>query len=243
MGGQICIECISVNFTRNDLFQHGETYEWVTVKYSHPSPAATDWIAVFSPANFNSSTCTPESGPNKDQTPILCSAPIKFQYANYSTVNYSKTGKGSLKLRLINQREDFAFALFAGGLSNPKLLVISNTISFANPKAPLYPRLSQGELWNEMAVTWTSGYGIEEATPVVEWGFEGEVSKFLSPAGTLTYTRNMMCGQPARTVGWRDPGFIHTSMLKDLWPNTKYYYKIGHRLVNGSYVLGATELF
>jgi len=46
-----------------------------------------------------------------------------------------------------------------------------------------------------MAVTWTSGYGIEEATPIVEWGFEGEVSKFLSPAGTLTYTHNMMCGQ------------------------------------------------
>ncbi|RHN49755.1 putative phosphodiesterase I [Medicago truncatula] len=28
-----------------------------------------------------------------------------------------------------------------------------------------------------------------------------------------------MCGQPARTVGWRDPGFIHTSFLKELWPN------------------------
>jgi len=26
-------------------------------------------------------------------------------------------------------------------------------------------------------------------------------------------------GAPARTVGWRDPGFIHTSFLKDLWPN------------------------
>lgn len=232
-----------IEATPSILGVRGETYEWVTVKYSHPSPAATDWIAVFSPANFNSSTCTPESGPNDDQTPLLCSAPIKFQYANYSTVNYSKTGKGSLKLRLINQRADFAFALFAGGLSNPILLVISNTISFANPKAPLYPRLSQGELWNEMAVTWTSGYGIEEAAPVVEWGFEGEVSKFLSPAGTLTYTRNMMCGQPARTVGWRDPGFIHTSMLKDLWPNTKYYYKIGHRLVNGSYIWGQPNYF
>jgi len=32
----------------------------------------------------------------------------------------------------------------------PKLLAISNTISFANPKAPLYPRLAQGKLWNEV---------------------------------------------------------------------------------------------
>lgn len=29
-------------------------------------------------------------------------------------------------------------------------------------------------------------------------------------------------GAPARTVGWRDPGFIHTSFLKDLWPNAVY---------------------
>ena len=28
-----------------------------------------------------------------------------------------------------------------------------------------------------------------------------------------------MSGPPARTVGWRDPGFIHTSFLWELWPN------------------------
>lgn len=32
----------------------------------------------------------------------------------------------------------------------------------------------------------------------------------------------LCAGPPARTVGWRDPGFIHTSFLKDLWPNSKY---------------------
>lgn len=26
-------------------------------------------------------------------------------------------------------------------------------------------------------------------------------------------------GEPARSVGWRDPGFIHTAFLTDLWPN------------------------
>jgi hypothetical protein len=32
----------------------------------------------------------------------------------------------------------------------------------------------------------------------------------------------MCTGAPARTVGWRDPGFIHTSFLKELWPNRVY---------------------
>lgn len=226
------------------LGEKGETVQWVNVKFGCASPAATDWIGVFSPAKFNGSTCSPESGPEEDQSPLLCTAPIKFQYANYSTANYVKTGNGSLKLRLINQRADFAFALFSGGLTNPVLLAISNTISFLNPKAPVYPRLSQGKLWNEMTVTWTSGYNIDEAIPVVKWGPEeqGEMA-FLSPAGTLTFSRNSMCGSPARTVGWRDPGFIHTSFLKDLWPNTKYRYKVGHRLLNGSYVWGPVYVF
>lgn len=43
---------------------------------------------------------------------------FQYQFANFSDSNYSKTGKASLKLQLINQRADFSFALFRGGLSN-----------------------------------------------------------------------------------------------------------------------------
>ncbi|KAI7725041.1 hypothetical protein M8C21_004032, partial [Ambrosia artemisiifolia] len=68
----------------------------------------------------------------------------------------------------------------------PKLVAVSNPISFANPKAPVYPRLAHGP--------------------------------------------------PARTVGWRDPGFIHTSFLKELWPNTMYNYRMGHMLLNGTII-------
>lgn len=31
-----------------------------------------------------------------------------------------------------------------------------------------------------------------------------------------------LTGAPARSVGWRDPGYIHTSHLKELWPNRMY---------------------
>ncbi|XP_031271840.1 probable inactive purple acid phosphatase 27 [Pistacia vera] len=222
------------------LGQKGEDSQWVTVGLECPDPSADDWVAVFSPAYFNSSTCPTDDV--RQQSPNICSAPIKYKYANESNDDYSKTGKASLKFQLINQRADFSFALFSGGLSEPKLVAVSNVISFANPKAPLYPRLSQGKSWNEMAVTWTSGYNIIEAVPFVEWGFKGE-SQTQSPAGTLTFHRNSMCAPPARTVGWRDPGFIHTSFLKDLWPNSLYSYKLGHRLLNGSYIFSKTYSF
>ncbi|MBA0730426.1 hypothetical protein Golax_000048 [Gossypium laxum] len=218
----------------------GGDSDWVTVEIEFPKPSEDDWIAVFSPANFSSSICQPSD--DMEQFPHICSAPIKYKYANDSDADYKKTGKSSLKFQLINQREDFSFALFSGGLSDPKLVAVSNVISFANPKAPLYPRLSQGKSWNEMTVTWTSGYNVIEAVPFVEWGMKGE-SQTRSPAGTLTFHQNDMCAPPARTVGWRDPGFIHTSFLKDLWPSSVYTYKLGHKLVDGSYVWSKSYSF
>ncbi|KAG9143448.1 hypothetical protein Leryth_025138, partial [Lithospermum erythrorhizon] len=212
----------------------GQDNEWVTVDLENPEPSENDWIGVFSPAKFNESECHQDNDP-KQQTPYICTAPVKYQFANFSNPKYTETGNTSINLILINQRADFSFALFTGGLLNPKLVATSNVISFVNPKAPLYPRLAQGKSWNEMTVTWTSGYNIDEAVPFVEWGWEGR-SKSRSPAGTLTFPRNSMCGAPARTVGWRDPGFIHTSFLKELWPNTEYTYKLGHLLANGSFI-------
>ncbi|CAE5957399.1 unnamed protein product [Arabidopsis arenosa] len=215
------------------LGSNGQHSELVLVQYSSPKPSDDDWIGVFSPADFNASTCP---GDNKMvQPPLLCSAPVKFQYANFSNPRYTNTGTGSLKLQLINQRSDFSFALFSGGLLNPKLVAISNKVAFENPNAPVYPRLALGKEWDEMTVTWTSGYGLNLAEPIVEWGVKGGEPK-LSPAGTLTFGRNSMCGAPARTVGWRDPGYIHTAFLKELWPNSKYTYRVGHRLSNGALI-------
>lgn len=44
-----------------------------------------------------------------------------------------------------------------------------------------------------MSVTWTSGYGINEAKAFVEWGQKGEEQR-LSSAGTLTFDQRSMCG-------------------------------------------------
>ena len=44
-----------------------------------------------------------------------------------------------------------------------------------------------------MTVTWTSGYGLDEAEPFVEWGLQGEEQRS-SLAVTLTFDRNTMCG-------------------------------------------------
>ncbi|KAL0903670.1 hypothetical protein M5K25_028068 [Dendrobium thyrsiflorum] len=232
----------SIKASPNLLGLRKDDTERIKVELQSPKPSSDDWVGVFSPANFNASTCPTEVGNSREQEPLICSSPIKYQFANYSNAEYIKTGKTTLRFQMINQRSDFSFALFRGGLANPKLIAFSNTVSFANPKAPLYPRLAQGKLWNEMTITWTSGYNIDESLPFVEWG-PNDGHQTRSPAGTLTFNRNDMCGSPARTFGWRHPGYIHTSFLKELWPNTMYSYKLGHQLFNGSYVWSKSYSF
>ncbi|XP_037470778.1 probable inactive purple acid phosphatase 1 [Triticum dicoccoides] len=46
------------------------------------------------------------------EAPLLCTTPIKFQYANYTTADYAKTGKGSLRLQIINQTRDIIRTIF-----------------------------------------------------------------------------------------------------------------------------------
>lgn len=66
----------------------------------------------------------------------------------------------------------------------------------------------------QMTVTWTSGYQINEAIPFVEWGSKGK-TQVQSPAGTLTFGPDSMCGMvyfvimPSHNIfllhTWSDP--------------------------------------
>ncbi|VVB00021.1 unnamed protein product [Arabis nemorensis] len=234
---------VHIHASPQTLGSQGEDTEWVNVAISNPKPSSDDWVGVFSPAKFDSSACWQTDG--KEKAPFICSSPIKYMYPN-SVPDYTKTGNVILKFQIINQRADISFALFSGGLWSPKLVGVSNTVAFANPKAPVYPRLALGKNWDEMTVTWTSGYNINEAIPFIEWSAKGLASR-RSPAGTITFSRNSMCdvmfGNPARSVGWRDPGFIHTAFLKELWPNREYIYRLGHDLVNGSTIWSKNYTF
>uniref|UniRef100_A0A453RMM4 Purple acid phosphatase Fn3-like domain-containing protein n=1 Tax=Aegilops tauschii subsp. strangulata TaxID=200361 RepID=A0A453RMM4_AEGTS len=115
------------------LGDQDEDTVWVTVKYGWENPSADDWIAVFSPADFISGSCpNPSRYPGE---PLLCTAPIKYQYANYSA-NYLHGGKGAIRFQLINQRSDFSFALLAGGLENVTISSIRTVLSeILNPFA------------------------------------------------------------------------------------------------------------
>jgi hypothetical protein len=57
------------------LGSQGQDTEWVNVVISNPEPSSDDWVGVFSPAKFDSSSCAPTD--DKEIAPFICSAPVK----------------------------------------------------------------------------------------------------------------------------------------------------------------------
>ena len=43
-----------------------------------------------------------------------------------------------------------------------------------------------------------------------------------------------LCGPPATTDGWMDPGLLHAAVLTGLHPGTRYYYIYGDPVRGGS---------
>jgi len=182
----------------------------VTVSFSGvPSPATTDWIAVYAPTN--------------DSSEFIKSTPVKYKLAS-SDSNYMKTGSGSVTFRLLNMRSDYVFAFMRGSLKKPTLAALSNAVAFTDYNVPLQGHLSLTPYANTLAVTWVSR---DTANPMVWWGLESGVYVYSNTATTNTYSKHMLCGAPGNATGWRDPGALHTALLTKLTPGTRYFYVFG----------------
>lgn len=182
--------------------------EFVTVEWSGVSdPSEGDWIGVYSPSTVDMSL----------------HVPIKFQFANHSA-NYMSTGSGSLRFQLLNLRADYVFAFARNSLFTPTIAAVSNVVTFADYNKPFQVHLA---LTNDLAFMKVMWVTLNASAPSVTWGQAGsEVSKTTS-AVSATYTSDDLCGAPANSTGWRDPGLIHTAIIGPLEPDTRYHYVVG----------------
>ncbi|KII74439.1 putative inactive purple acid phosphatase 27 [Thelohanellus kitauei] len=80
---------------------------------------------------------------------------------------------------------------------------------------------------DEMRIMWTSA--LDRQSFVIYWTERNTTQK--SYAYTRKYTASDMCGSPANSSGYMDPGFIHDVVLFNLKPNEKYWYYVGTELV------------
>lgn len=76
----------------------------------------------------------------------------------------------------------------------------------------------------EVAVQWATR---ERGSPSVRWGAAPGALDRSAAGHSVTYRREELCGPPANTTGWLDPGWLHAAVMRQLPPLTRIYYQYG----------------
>lgn len=118
-----------------------------------------------------------------------------------------------------------SFAFLRGGLDFPQIVAWSEPVTVEHVNEPTQGHLSLTGRSKEVAVQWaTKDKGVRSQ---VEWGWATGQYSMKADAMSRTYARSDMCGPPANTTGWLDPGWLHYAVMKNLQPGKRVYYRYG----------------
>ncbi|EDO31661.1 predicted protein, partial [Nematostella vectensis] len=165
-----------------------------------PNPDISDYIALYCPKHDD-----------------------YHHYLDYFYANVSQSwrdGTGSRDVLMYNMRSDCEFRYIRG---TPQTLAVSNTVSFLwGLIEPLQGHIALTGDPTQMRITWVSG---TDSLPSVLYG---ESQPEIRVTGSSrTYSNDSMCGPPASSTGFWDPGYIHEVLLTGLRPDTVYQYSYG----------------
>ncbi|KAK9800257.1 hypothetical protein WJX73_008466 [Symbiochloris irregularis] len=139
------------------------------------------------------------------------------------------TGNGTLEFRLLNQRQNVVFMLFSnisryGNFSSAELLAESKPVRLLDANEPTQGHLALAKEQGAMSVQWVTR---DAGRPQVWWGTSSGNLDQHATGSVSTYTRADVCGPPANTTGWIDPGTMNMATMTGLQPGTEYFYRYG----------------
>lgn len=181
---------------------------------------ASYWVGQFSPAVTDAKDVRmiPFNNHNTEGTPPwTVPAPVKF-------ISGTQLTKGSYNFKVTNMRDNLNWVLFEGSLTSATgfaVVAMSPPITFTDIDEPMHGRLARTSSTDEMRVSWTSSLSAAHAqtNPSVQWGTSATALSYHTPTegaggpAQVAYTNNSLCGAPASTFGFHDPGVIFTAVL------------------------------
>lgn len=96
--------------------------------------------------------------------------------------------------------------------------------------APKHGHISLATGESDMVVMFNSA---SSRTPRVQYGLDPKKMQHESLGSSATYSADDMCQPPASITAqhlFRNPGFMHTVVLRGLDPNQAYFYKYGNNI-------------
>ncbi|MEW5317631.1 MAG: hypothetical protein WDW38_008913 [Sanguina aurantia] len=240
----LCTMCVALATAQQDLSTGPVMTLNATVLSKSGQYVTVSWTGIHNPTPFDSVALyivgyTPEA-----------LRPMRYQWVN--TVNNAvATGAGSMTFQVLNQRADVVFYYFSnvtppllgpGGVfdfgyeendlpagmpfyfSTPHIVATSPVLKIKNYNEPTQGHLAVTMHQGEMLVQWTTR---DKTTPTVQFGvMSGKYTN--SAKGTYsTILPGDFCGAPASTLGYIHPGMLNYVTIKQLMPDTKYYYRYG----------------
>lgn len=199
------------------------------------SPSKYDWLGIYMPSD----------------SPIN----EYIGYILLSTCPTWTTGTCSLNIPLINMRSSYKFRIFKGVFVNltTNLNVTKNNSKFGNlndiisldkegnPLPSILKQLAVSAVihfynYNEPTQIHLALTSKEDAIRVmfitrdpikskVRFGTDEDGLEMVVDTKIATYSQTDMCDEPASSVGWRDPGYIHNAIMEGLSYGSRYYYQ------------------
>ena len=191
------------------------------------APGTKHWVGAYSPP----------------RAAVNATAPVKYAILHDVDASYLKTGAATARFRLACNRHDYDFVAFADDWERRQyndttharsdtvheaVAVARSAVATMAPAANGGPRKPRVSLVSpepsgddlELAVTWSSARGAE-AMPRLRWWEEDASGVRTSDvkvvnATTYRYGVEDLCGAPATTSGYRDPGWIHRAALRGI---------------------------
>lgn len=159
----------------------------------------------------------------------LAVVPLKYKFCNSSRPLPGRAGSGNVSFKMLNYRADCLFRLFVGW-ETPRLIAESDPITVRDVSVPTGVRIAFTAEPGEMQVSWTSVPLQEGMLAQVQYrillrGVEGR-SGVLNAVGS-SYGRGDLCGAPANTIGYRDPGMFYSAIIGGLRPGEEVVYSVG----------------